>query len=120
MTDDGHAQLADLGLAIVSEGTGADMTATSTNAGSAVWMSPQRIVIPNHRRNMPDDVYAYGCLIYLVQSLYRSLVHHVLIAAAAIHEPSHFPWPKPAGRHDHDHSWRTPSSTPGTEGHSVL
>jgi serine/threonine protein kinase len=119
MTDDGHAQLADLGLAIVSEGTGADMTATSTNAGTAPWMSPQRVLIPNHRRNMPDDVYAYGCLIYLVQSLYSS-AQHSLIAATAIRGPSHFPGPASTGRYELNHSWQAPSSTPGTASHSIL
>jgi serine/threonine protein kinase len=42
------------------------MTATSTNAGSCAWMSPERANEEGHERNEAGDVYAYGCLAYTV------------------------------------------------------
>jgi serine/threonine protein kinase len=66
--DDKHSQLADFGLAIVEEDAGARMTATSTNAGSISWMSPERFSESGHRRDATDDVYAYGCLMYTASS----------------------------------------------------
>jgi serine/threonine protein kinase len=68
ITDKKQVQIADLGLAMVVEEAGIDMTATSSNAGTSFWMSPQRLSKPGHKRNMADDVWAYSLLSYLVNA----------------------------------------------------
>jgi serine/threonine protein kinase len=69
ISDEEHAQLADFGLAIISEQTEAHMTQTSTNAGSVAWMSPEQLDEEHHRRCTADDVYAFGCLGYFVSPI---------------------------------------------------
>jgi serine/threonine protein kinase len=78
ITDDGHPQLADFGLSIMSEGTEAHMTATLTDAGTSAWMSPQRIEGHQRRRSTADDVYAYGCLAYFVRSSHLPIAERKL------------------------------------------
>jgi serine/threonine protein kinase len=46
------------------------MTATGTAAGSHHWMSPNRFTDYGNRRTTADDIYAFGCLCYLVSSLF--------------------------------------------------
>jgi hypothetical protein len=39
-------------------------------AGVMCWMSPERIECETYRRlEKPDDVYAFGCLMYMVSRL---------------------------------------------------
>jgi serine/threonine protein kinase len=47
------------------------MTVTSTNAGSCVWMSPERATEDGHERDEADDVYSYGCLAYTASPLHH-------------------------------------------------
>jgi serine/threonine protein kinase len=62
----GHIRLADFGLAIMGESTVGRMTTTFNGCGSVHWMSPQRLSEKAGRRCRADDVYAFGCLAYMV------------------------------------------------------
>ncbi|KZT27465.1 kinase-like protein, partial [Neolentinus lepideus HHB14362 ss-1] len=60
--DDGHARLADFGLASIADQTKA-YTSTSARRGSAKWMAPELHFPSSHFRRTPaSDIYAYGCV----------------------------------------------------------
>jgi serine/threonine protein kinase len=74
--DDQHrAVLADFGLSIVGDSSRDAMTATGTGAGSIRWMSPERFAEICPRRSRANDVYAFGCLCYLVSLECTSSTH---------------------------------------------
>jgi serine/threonine protein kinase len=111
ISDAGHAQIADFGLAIMSESTLARMTVTSIQAGSPAWMSPQRISVPDHRRDTSDDVYAYGCLSYLVTPSRPHDTSLDLMPLAVDHGSLPLSWRECDRHHPQDCQWTAPRST---------
>jgi serine/threonine protein kinase len=72
--DDYRALVADFGLAIAGHNTqGADTTTGSR--GSIPWMAPERFYDTQHRRRTPEmDVYAFGCICYMVRYVFNGNV----------------------------------------------
>jgi serine/threonine protein kinase len=79
---DYHAKIADFGLTIVGEATGARYTTTGGMKGSVGWVAPERYEAS--RRKFPGDVYAYGFICVEVKApthdiictLIHFLAHH--------------------------------------------
>lgn len=59
------ALIADFGLAIVGDVTAGRYTTTGTR-GTNRWLSPERYANPRARRDASMDVYAFGCICYMV------------------------------------------------------
>ncbi|EIN06225.1 kinase-like protein, partial [Punctularia strigosozonata HHB-11173 SS5] len=53
-----HAQLADFGLSLMSDG--AEFSVSST-VGSLRWAAPELVQVQHITRNFATDVYAFGC-----------------------------------------------------------
>ncbi|KAJ7580706.1 kinase-like domain-containing protein [Mycena floridula] len=58
ISDEGHVQLADFGLAVITDAT---LTSSHTGKGSIRWMAPE-LFVDGARRSPLSDIYALGCL----------------------------------------------------------
>jgi serine/threonine protein kinase len=82
VTDDKHIQLADFGLVMVGDSTYEHMTTSAGNAGTARWMSPERLNQSSEHRTTADDVYAFACVCYTVSIDMCALCDTLLISSA--------------------------------------
>ncbi|KAJ7617180.1 kinase-like domain-containing protein [Roridomyces roridus] len=78
--DDGHAQLADFGLTVLSDST---TTQTNNGAGSVRWMAPEALHpeacgLPDFVRRPPSDIYAFGCVCLELYTGYPPFHHELL------------------------------------------
>jgi serine/threonine protein kinase len=69
-----RAQIADFGMAVVSEASASGSSATHAGLGTVAWMSPERIIGTGTRLAPPMDVYSFGILWLTVRLLSRRRV----------------------------------------------
>ncbi|KAJ7447963.1 kinase-like domain-containing protein [Mycena latifolia] len=89
LIDDGeHAQLADFGLAIVTDATLG--TTSNTRPGSARWMAPELHDYKiKFKRTEASDVYAFACLcieIYTGDQPFRNIPHDITVVLGVLNQ----------------------------------